>query len=57
MISSVNFKYELYKIYKGFGLTKKQIWIRLKKLGFSSDLISNLNNMYKLEIMMKKGGK
>jgi len=55
MISSINFYLELYKIYKNLGLTKKQIWIRLKKLGYSSKLIKNLSSLYNVEI--KNGGK
>ena len=55
MISCINFKFELYKIYINLGLSKKQIWIRLKKLGFKSDLIKELKGLYEYELMMKGG--
>ena len=56
MISTINFYYELYKIYRGLGLTKKQVWIRLKKLGFKNSLLSSLDNMYKLDLKRIIGG-
>ena len=56
MLQCVNFYYELYKIYRGLGLTKKQVWIRLKKLGFDNSLISNLDYMYRLDLKRIIGG-